>query len=356
MEPLRKDQWGLGTVIEYSKLRDHVCGSEAESVVAVATTVSNCIEQGGTLFVLSDGASKGIAANVAAQLCRRHLLDGGRLPVVSLCVSTWGMPENDEDCVRPVAVIGRIGDVLLALVTQSHECALRCVLAEARRRGIQSVVITGPGVQCAQEVAELAVVIPTRTHDHWRDCVLLIATAPCTQDSNARAAIRASDAEARRKVVPWDRVLRAREVLRRAGKRVVWTNGCFDLVHVGHVRFLQEAKKCGDALIVGVNSDESVQRLKGRGRPIVCAEERMEVLAALESVTYVVMMEQDAPTGMLAELRPDVHCKGREYGPGGKPLPEADVVRSWGGRIELIPMVPGQSTTALIGRVGGAGT
>jgi rfaE bifunctional protein nucleotidyltransferase chain/domain len=132
----------------------------------------------------------------------------------------------------------------------------------------------------------------------------------------------------------------------------VWTNGCFDLLHVGHVRSLQAARRLGDVLIVGVNSDASVRQLKGTGRPILPAEERAELLSALACVDYVVIFDELTPEAALARLQPDVHCKGADYAlPHGKPIPEAALVESYGGRVEFLPLVPGTSTSDLIQRI-----
>jgi rfaE bifunctional protein nucleotidyltransferase chain/domain len=151
------------------------------------------------------------------------------------------------------------------------------------------------------------------------------------------------------KILSWTSLLEKREAWRQAGKTVVWTNGCFDLIHVGHVRSLQSARRFGDVLVVGVNSDTSVRKLKGPQRPVVPETERAEILAALECVTAVCIFDDDTPERPLAELRPEIHCKGEDYKPPrGKPIPEAAVVSSYGGKIEFIPFETGTSTTGLI--------
>ncbi len=135
------------------------------------------------------------------------------------------------------------------------------------------------------------------------------------------------------------------------GKRVVLTNGCFDLLHVGHVRYLRQARALGDVLIVGVNDDASVSRLKGPRRPIVSQEDRAEMLLALEAVDYVVVFSEDTAIALVIALRPDIYVKGGDYGQGGKDLPEAEAVRECGGRIELLPLAPGHSSTDLVREV-----
>jgi rfaE bifunctional protein nucleotidyltransferase chain/domain len=154
------------------------------------------------------------------------------------------------------------------------------------------------------------------------------------------------------KMLEWHGLGVLRDRCREAGKTVVWTNGCFDLMHVGHVRSLQAARALGDVLVVGLNSDESVRRLKGRGRPILPAVERAELLAALACVDYVTVFDDETPERVLAWLRPAIHTKGADYAPpGGKPVPEAAVVAAYGGQIRFLEFVPARSTSALIRQI-----
>ncbi len=149
-----------------------------------------------------------------------------------------------------------------------------------------------------------------------------------------------------------DGLLEMRRRCRSEGKTVVWTNGCFDLLHVGHVRNLQAARSFGQVLVVGLNSDASVRQLKGPSRPIIPEAERAEILAALECVDYVVLFSEPTPEAALKRLQPDVFCKGADYAPPyGRPIPEAPVVAAYGGRIEFIPLVPFLSTTDLVQRI-----
>lgn len=138
---------------------------------------------------------------------------------------------------------------------------------------------------------------------------------------------------------------------RQSGQTVVFTNGVFDLLHVGHVRYLQAARMLGDALVVGLNGDASTAAIKP-GRPYVAEDERAEVLAALACVDVVVIFNDAAASAVVDALRPDVYVKGGDWGrPGGKQPPEAAVVSAYGGRIAYIPYEPGHSTTELIERI-----
>ena len=130
------------------------------------------------------------------------------------------------------------------------------------------------------------------------------------------------------------------------GKTVVTTNGCFDILHVGHVRYLEKTKTFGDYLIVLLNSDKSVRSIKGPSRPINNEMDRAEILSALKCVDYVVLFDEDSPKNLLDEIKPDVYTKGADY--TMETLPEADIMRKNGTRVEFIDFVEGKSTTKTI--------
>ncbi len=138
--------------------------------------------------------------------------------------------------------------------------------------------------------------------------------------------------------------------LRQDGRRISFANGHFDLLHVGHLRYLAAAKRHGDRLIVGINGDRSVERLKGKGRPLVPAVERAELVAALEPVDFVVVFEEDSPSNLLTRLQPHVHCKGTDYGSPEK-VPEYETVRSYGGQTALVGDPKDHSTRDLIAAI-----
>jgi rfaE bifunctional protein nucleotidyltransferase chain/domain len=152
-------------------------------------------------------------------------------------------------------------------------------------------------------------------------------------------------------------VLSREELIRRVasarseGARIVFANGCFDVLHVGHVRYLAGARILGDVLVVGINSDEQVAIQKGAGRPVLPASERAEIVAALESVTYVTIFDEPTVEELLLALKPDVHAKGTDY--TADTVPERDVVRSYGGQVAIVGDPKDHSTSAIIARLGG---
>lgn len=137
---------------------------------------------------------------------------------------------------------------------------------------------------------------------------------------------------------------------RKNGSRVVLANGCFDVLHVGHIRYLAGARELGDVLVVGVNSDAQVARLKGDGRPIVSESERAELVDALEAVSYVTVFDEPTVEQLLLALKPDVHAKGTDYTEDS--VPERDVVRSYGGRVAIVGDPKDHSTSAILAQLG----
>ena len=137
--------------------------------------------------------------------------------------------------------------------------------------------------------------------------------------------------------------------LKSENKKIVFTNGCFDILHAGHVRYLKESKKFGDILIVGLNSDISVKKIKGESRPINPEMDRAEVLAGLEAVNYIVLFDETSPVKLLEEIKPDIYTKGADY--TVETLPEAKTVLSYGGKIEFIKFLEGRSTTKIIDKI-----
>lgn len=134
------------------------------------------------------------------------------------------------------------------------------------------------------------------------------------------------------------------------GARIVLANGCFDVLHVGHVRYLEAAKALGNLLIVGINSDQQARRLKGEGRPVLSQDQRAEIVAALEAVDFVTIFEEPTVEQLLLALKPDIHAKGTDYTEDS--VPERDVVRSFGGRVAIVGDPKNHSSSEMIDKVG----
>ena len=150
-------------------------------------------------------------------------------------------------------------------------------------------------------------------------------------------------------IIPREATVELGVQLRRAGRRVAFANGCFDVLHAGHVRYLQAAKQQGDVLVVGVNSDRSVASLKGPGRPLLHAQARAELIAALEPVDYVIIFDEHTAEAMLSELRPDVHCKGPDY--TVESVPESALAKSLGISVAIVGDPKDHSTRGMLAEI-----
>ena len=136
---------------------------------------------------------------------------------------------------------------------------------------------------------------------------------------------------------------------RAAGRTIAWANGVFDVLHVGHVRYLQDAAKVADVLVVGVNGDASVRMLKGPDRPLMPQDERAEIVAAIKGVAYVTIFDEKSPARLLQTLKPDFQCKGTDY--TADSVPEADIVRAYGGKVVIVGDPKDHSTTELLAKM-----
>jgi len=152
-----------------------------------------------------------------------------------------------------------------------------------------------------------------------------------------------------KKILSWETLKNEVEHRRRRGEKIAFTNGCFDILHVGHVRYLEEARKTGDFLILALNSDASVRAIKGEKRPLVPEQERAEVVASLAAVDYVTLFDETTPLKLIEYLRPDCLVKGGDW--REEAVVGRDSVRSWGGRVVLVPVVEGASTTNIVEKI-----
>lgn len=148
-----------------------------------------------------------------------------------------------------------------------------------------------------------------------------------------------------------DALLAALAAERAAGKSIAFANGCFDVLHVGHIRYLQDAARVADVLVVGVNGDASVRRLKGEGRPVMPENERAEIISTIRGVTYVTIFHEESPSRLLQILRPDFQCKGTDY--TADSVPEAEIVKSYGGKVVIVGDPKDHSTTEMLRRMKG---
>jgi rfaE bifunctional protein nucleotidyltransferase chain/domain len=240
----------------------------------------------------------------------------------------------------PPALRGAEYAVIPAALPFGHERALGAWRGLAERLDVE---LSASWLIFRSEIGAEA--LPAAFRSAFRGCL-----TASTEGELARLLRRVQGEAARSRVITdFGRVERRCAALRRAGKRIVFTNGVFDLFHVGHLRLLQAARAQGDALVVGINSDESARMLKGRTRPVVPQFARAELVAAVRGVDFCALFEQDDPRALLRAVRPDVLAKGSEYS-----LPRVvgrRMVEGWGGRVMLVPHVEGWSSTEVIRRL-----
>jgi len=349
-------------------------GCQKTPVPDVSPAMLRAVEKAGVVIVADYG--RGLAANqqlrdVLARLAGEVPIiwdphPSGPEPVPGVAVVTPNISEatkavqsgagNLTDRDDPAAAVA---EVLLerwrsqaVLVTKGEEGAVLLQQGEATSRAVPAPRVEagdpcGAGDRLAASLAvhllagrDLPEAAALAVHDA-ADFLAAGGVAALPETSETGDAAGPRPAPARRTTEP---LLLARSV-RESGGKVVATGGCFDLIHAGHIRSLAAARELGDCLIVCLNSDDSVRRLKGRERPIIGQHDRAELLLAMECVDAVMVFDEDTPEAVLDRLRPDIWVKGGDY--KGARLPEADLVESWGGRCLTVPFHPARSTTGL---------
>ncbi len=338
------------------------CATElAGPIAAACTLLVEAYGRGNKLLLCGNGGSAADAQHISAEFVGRYLRDRRPLPALALHTDTSSVTAIANDfgyeCVfeRQVMAHGVPGDVLLAISTSGGSVSITRAIKAARAAGMQVIGFTGAKGAAFAELCDAAIVIPSRVTARIQEQHITVGHILCdVVDAHiAGEALTPPAALApQTKVLDLGALCTLREQWRADGKRVVWTNGVFDVLHVGHLSSLTTAKSHGDVLVVGVNADASVRAAKGPGRPVFPSEERAQMVAALAMVDAVVVFDKPTPEAALAALRPDVHCKGADYmPPHGKPVPEAALVEGYGGRVVYLPMVAGRSTTDAMARI-----
>jgi phosphoheptose isomerase len=345
---------GAGLGIDAERLRR--AGVDPATVAAAAEAIAAALGAGGKLLTLGNGGSAADAQHIAAELVGRFEAERPAWAAIALTTDGSALTAIANDFgfehvfVRQVQGLGRPGDVLLAISTSGTSANVIAAVAASRAAGLTTIGLCGAGDSALARDADLAICVPGSGAAEIQELHLLVEHCLC----RAVESLLAGDAQHRvpappGSVVTLEALISLRQGWRATGRRVVWTNGCFDILHRGHLHSLEAARALGDILVVGVNDDASVRRLKGEGRPLLPGLERAELLAALRPVDYVTVFEQDTPAEVLAALQPDVHTKGADYAPpDGKPIPEQEIVEGYGGRVEFLPLFPGRSTSALL--------
>ncbi|MEX0886370.1 MAG: D-glycero-beta-D-manno-heptose 1-phosphate adenylyltransferase [Phycisphaeraceae bacterium] len=308
---------------DYSRYRGAACLTPNRTEAELATGRGDVSADGGGAGTGGSGGGGAIYEGAAAMA--RQLLDELGLGTIvltldrhgALLLEAGGEPTPVPTQARSVYDVTGAGDIVLA------------TLAAARANGA--------GWPEAVALANTAAGLEVERFG----CV------PVELDELLLALLRENEAGKLRSV---DHLLPELAALRKAGKRIAFTNGCFDILHAGHVQFLRQARREADLLVVGINTDESITRLKGAGRPVNRASDRVMVLSELESVDYIILFEHDTPIELIAAIEPDVLVKGADY--TREQVVGHEIVEARGGAVVLVPLVEGRSTTSIIERIG----
>lgn len=318
------------------------------SIAEAASLLSRCLAGGGRGYIVGNGGSAADAQHFAAEFTGRFGTSRRPLPVVALSTDTSALTCISNDFgfdhvfSRQVEALGRPGDVLFALSTSGTSPNVVLAAQAAQRLGMTVVGMTGASGGALEACSDLMLRVPSPVTARIQECQMTMLHIIC--DLTERA-LGVGPTEAS----PHGDMASLRAQWRRDKLTVVSTNGCFDILHAGHLDSLTRASRLGDVLVVLVNSDESVRRLKGPARPVNSISDRVALLSALAPVDYVYVFEDDEPSAMLDLLQPDIHCKGEEY--AAKPVPEAAVVERNGGRMHFLPRTLDLSSTTVLERL-----
>ena len=351
---------------------------DVAAIARAAALLRDVVLAGGKLLLCGNGGSAADAQHIAAELVGRFVLDRRPLAAIALTTDTSTLTSIANDYgyehvfARQIDALGGPGDVLVAITTSGTSKNVVAAVAAARARGMKVIGLTGGKGAAFVAACDAGVAVPSTVVARIQECHITIGHLVCEAvdlaftGAGEQLALPVAGPVATpedvgallgetgvAKLRTLDQGVAWREAQRAQRRTVVWTNGVFDVLHVGHLASLRGARQFGDALIVGVNGDASVRASKGPERPIFRCEERVALLAALELVDAILVFDDPTPERVLAQIKPDVHVKGADYAPpDGKPVPERAIVEAYGGRVEFLPLVPGRSSTDTITRLG----
>ncbi len=345
-------------LVEGARLR---CELDVASIARAAELMRDAMLAGHKVLICGNGGSAADAQHIAAELVGRFVLERRALPAIALTTDTSALTAISNDYgfeqvfARQVDALGAAGDVLIAITTSGGSKNMIVAVEAARRRGMKVIGLTGAKGAAFVASCDAGVVVPSLVTARIQECHSVIGHLLCEVMDEvflSVPAVRPPSHTGSHKLMSLDDLVAWREAQRTRKRNVVWTNGVFDVLHVGHLQSLVGARAFGDVLVVGVNGDASVKANKGQDRPIFPSTERVEMLAALEIVDAIHVFDDLTPERVLAALKPDVHVKGADYAPpNGKPVPEAQIVEAYGGRVEYVPLVPGRSSTETLTRL-----
>lgn len=304
------------------------------------------------ILVCGNGGSASDVEHMAGEIVGRFGFDRPSLPCVSLCgpTATFTAIANDYGYenvfARQVQGFGQSGDVLIGLSTSGNSKNIVKAFEEAKKNNIKTIAMTGAKESLLSKLADICIRVPSVFTPRIQEIHGIIIHSMC----RAIELMTFKD-HPEKPVLPYNKLIKGKKELAELANAIkpyksVFTNGCFDILHPGHVYILQECRKQGDLLIVGLNSDDSIKRLKGASRPYHKFSDRANVLSALECVDYVIEFSDDTPLKLIETLTPKVLIKGGDY--TIETVVGADHVIKNGGEVKIIPLLEGHSTTAIL--------
>ena len=331
---------------------------ELPAVIASANLIVAALRRGNRILLCGNGGSAADAQHIAAELVGRFVAERIGLPAIALSTDTSILTAVGNDYgfdhvfARQVEALARPGDMLIGISTSGNSENVIAAVRAAARHGCRTIGLLGRDGGKLAALVERAVVVGADQTAHIQECHIMIGHLWCAHVDASLAADAdepAPDAGSATGICSEAEVVARVRAVRAAGLRVVMTNGCFDILHPGHIAYLEQARGLGDRLLVAVNDDDSVCRLKGAGRPVNPQQHRLRMLSALGCVDWVVPFSEDTPERLICALLPDVLVKGGDYQPDQ--IVGADCVRRAGGEVRVLGFVDGFSTTDLIERI-----
>lgn len=330
---------------------------DVDAIARAAELMRDAVLAGHKVLLCGNGGSAADAQHIAAELVGRFVVERRPLPAIALTTDTSALTAIANDYgyehvfSRQVLALGSPGDILIAITTSGTSKNVVAAAAAARERGMKIIAMTGAKGAEFVAACDAGIAVASTNTARIQECHITVGHLLCEILDGAFVEAAPLDTRHARseKTMGLEELVKWREAKRAKKEIVAWTNGVFDVLHVGHLRSLAAARAFGDALIVGVNDDASVRANKGPSRPIYSCEERCELLAALELVDAIHVFGDLTPERVLAAVKPDVHVKGADY--AAKPIPERAIVEGYGGRVELVPLVPGRSSTDTLARL-----
>ena len=355
----------------------------AEPIFTAYQTITRSLDDGGTVFVCGNGGSYSDAMHITGEMLKSfemnrsltpeerkpfkdlpyseevssQLEHGLRSVVLGANVTLASAVQNDfsistMNYAQELFALSREGDVLIGISTSGNARNVMYAMTTARATGVKTISLTGQGGGEMAKSADIAIKAPATQTRKIQELHLPIYHALCLMiETHYYPNAKTGMVPPRGSVLNLEKLSFTVEYLKKEGNKIVWTNGCFDILHTGHVKYLRSAKDQGDILVVGINSDDSVQALKGPERPIIPERQRAEVLSSLDCVDYVTIFRDTDTVGLLKKLEPHVYAKGGDYDLDSIVQEERHAVESYGGEIRILPFVEDASTSRIISRI-----